>query len=132
MADITPSQAIVLEGRVQEIVLGQAVALVGSPMEITSGLAYLAEADDTAAAARFYGLAIETGALSATISILLHGRVDVGAVLTQGVLYFISETEAKMAPQADLTTGSNISLVGIAETTSILNIQPWPTGIVVP
>lgn len=135
MADITPSQAVVLEGKTKEIAIGEAVTAVGSVLYLTGNEGFLADADKTSVEARFYGLAVETGILDATITILQYGRVNVGAVLTQGVVYVLSKTAdaGKMAPLADITvTGDFITLVGIAETSSILVVQPWSTGIVIP
>lgn len=56
--------------------------------------------------------------------------VNLGATLVKGTTYVVSATAGAICPQADLTTGDGIIVLGVASTTALLDLQITATGIV--
>jgi hypothetical protein len=120
-------------------ITGTAVTLVGGPTEdidagasvaggqivyreASSGDAKLSDNDSATAEVRaIRGMALHAAAANQPLKIAKNGaRVNVGAVLTAGIDYYVSGTAGAICPRADVTTGDDPLRVGIAETTSVL------------
>lgn len=54
-----------------------------------------------------------------------------GATLSNGIAYYASPNAGKIAPVADLGAGNYPTVLGIARSTSILNLNPTASGIAV-
>lgn len=59
-----------------------------------------------------------------------NAKVNLGATLVKGTTYVVSATAGGICPQADLTTGDGVIILGIASTTALLDLQINATGIV--
>lgn len=81
--------------------------------------------------------------LQAVYGIALHGSLNgqpltvvksdpafvPGATLVAGTAYYLSETPGGIQPAADLTTGETVVLLGIAKSTSVLNLNIFTPGV---
>ena len=54
-----------------------------------------------------------------------------GATLTNGIAYYVSQNAGAIAPVADVQTGNYATVLGIARSTTILNLNPTASGITV-
>ncbi len=54
-----------------------------------------------------------------------------GATLTNGIAYYASPNACKIAPVADIGSGNYSTVLGIARSTTILNLNPTASGIAV-
>ena len=54
-----------------------------------------------------------------------------GATLTNGIAYYVSKNAGAICPVADVGSGNYATFLGIARSTSILNLEPVPSGITV-
>lgn len=53
--------------------------------------------------------------------------------LTQGqTLYLSAATAGKLAPEADLTTGNYVTIVGVSKSTTAFSVHPFNTGATKP
>jgi hypothetical protein len=70
------------------------------------------------------GLALNGAAADQPVEIAINGAVvNVGAVLTAGTDYYLSGTPGGICPRADVTTGDDPIRIGIALTTSNLQLD---------
>jgi hypothetical protein len=89
---------------------------------------YQCDANDTAAKAVAAGIAISPGATNSYGVIALPASgpgkslVNLGATLAVGTAYAVSAKGA-IAPIADLGTGEYITILGVATTTALLDLQ---------
>lgn len=128
MADISITAASVrhISGPTGTLVAG--AALVAGEVvfkEAVTGLAKKADNDSATAGVRsVFGMALNGAAADQPVSLALNGAVvDVGAVLIAGVDYYLSGTPGGVAPRADVTTGDDPVRIGMALTTSRLQLD---------
>jgi len=90
----------------------------------------LADNDSVTAEVRAIGgVALHASLADQPIAYATGGDIDVGAVLTAGVDYYLSGTPGAICPRADVTTGDDPIRVGVAKTTSILTLQFADPGV---
>lgn len=84
----------------------------------------LADCDSATVAARSpEGIALHGASNGQPLDILYEGPVTIGAVLTPGVVYYLSGTAGGICPVADLGAGDYVTIVGIALSPSVLDVQ---------
>lgn len=83
----------------------------------------------TAAARKAGGIALNGASLNQPIDIITDGDLTIGATLTPGGTYFLSETPGGIQPAADLGSGENVCLIGIAKTTTVLTVSIQAPGV---
>jgi hypothetical protein len=134
MADlsITPANVVAAAG----VVTRQGVA----GATITAGqVVYLDPADDrykladsdavpSAGFNRLF-LALNGAANGQPLNVLRSGLVALGAVMTAGTSYYLSDEPGGIAPRADLATGDDVILLGVAASTSVLIFAPIITDV---
>jgi hypothetical protein len=76
----------------------------------------------TAAARSPLGWAVNGASIGQPVSIQRDGDITMNAVLTRGVTYYLSRTAGRVAPFADLTTGDFPTILGVARSTTVLNV----------
>jgi hypothetical protein len=54
-----------------------------------------------------------------------------GGTLTNGIAYYVSPNAGAIAPVADIGSGNYATVLGVARSTTILNLNPTPSGIAV-
>ena len=140
MADLTQTPAnvgIQEEGaKGRPITVGEAVTQ-GMPLSKRSdGKWYKAQADDatdTAIRAGQNGVMVAMTAAGADgdfVYAIGSGKIDLGATLTVGVPYVVSDTAGAIAPASDFSgfTDAYVTHLGYATATDTLDLQPLFTG----
>ena len=56
-------------------------------------------------------------------------EVDIGATLTEGIIYVVSGTAGAIEPYADLSTGERAYMVGIGMPSTNLKYLPYDLGV---
>lgn len=127
MADISITAASVLAGTgaTRETGLAGAAIAIGEVVyKDSNGKYQLADADGATALRSPIGFALSgASAANQPIHVLKSGPLTVGAVLTAGTAYYLSDTPGKICPLADVTGGDYIVLIGLATSTSVLQVN---------
>jgi hypothetical protein len=141
MADITLTPANVVAGAGVPTKTGVAGATIAAGDIVyldtaTTGKWQLADSDAASAEARGQtgniGVALNSAALNQPIVVQTEGRVTLGAVLTAGITYYLSDTPGKLCPVADITGGDYYTIVGIAASTTVLIVDFQYSGVASP
>ncbi|KAA0689850.1 hypothetical protein DTW90_30630 [Neorhizobium sp. P12A] len=75
------------------------------------------------------GIALNGASAGQPVTVQKGGDINLGAVLTAGVAYYASGTPGGICPVADLVTGMDPILIGVAKSTSILTISIQDPGV---
>ena len=93
----------------------------------------LADANVSAALATAYGIALTPGDADDKGYVAKAGPIDLGATLTVGEIYMVSDTAGGIAPEADIaTTNDYVTILGVASAADQLNININATGVQIP
>lgn len=112
---------------------GEAIT-AGMPVYIDASDNYkLKKADDTTAAkSAAVGIACNDAAAGQPLSYVEEGDLAVGAVLTVGVAYGLSDNAGKIRPLSDNASGDYVTKLGLATTTSNLRVKVEALGVTIP
>lgn len=92
-----------------------------------------ADSDASAAAAAAEGIAMTPGVDGGYGIIAVQGPIVlVGTTMSVGLNYYVGRTAGTIAPESDLTTGDYVSRLGVASTSTQLELSISNTGIVKP
>ena len=133
MADvnITPANvAMTANSTPESVKLGETLAAGDPVYQASDGMVYGAD-NSTKANANVRGILV-TGGVAGVKATLAKGELDVGSVLTANEVYVVSATSKKIAPSSDLATNDWVTIVGIAKSTSLLQIDPNPQNYQAP
>tara|TARA_R110000822_G_scaffold89133_3_gene206098 strand:- start:454 stop:867 length:414 start_codon:yes stop_codon:yes gene_type:complete len=135
MADITITAASVVRGPTAKLETGTAGATItqGQPVyrDATDGLYKLSDCNSATAAVRAVrGIALNAASTGQPLTIAKSGPVTIGATLVAGVAYYLSGTAGGICPVADLTTGDYPTVLGIATSTTVLNVDIQSSGAI--
>ena len=133
MADISQTAANVAAGssttRVQLVQAGEAITQ-GQPVYLASdGKYYQTDANDTAENAQAKGVAVSPASTDGYILMAVDGLINLGATLAVGQVYVVSATKGAIAPYGDLTTNDYVTILGVATTTALLDINILISGV---
>ena len=133
MADITQTAANVAAGssttRVQLVQAGEAITQ-GKPVYLASdGKYYQTDANDTAVKAQAKGIAVSPASTDGYFLMSVDGLINLGATLAVGQVYVVSATKGAIAPYGDLTTNDYVTILGVATTTALLDINILVSGV---
>lgn len=127
MADLTITAASVVAGSgsiTTTGTLGETVTAGQAVCKNSSGLWVKADSNSATALLRqATGIALNGGAVSQPVRVLTGGPITIGATLTAGVAYYLSDTAGGICPVADIGSGEYVCLIGIAASTSVLNVD---------
>ena len=134
MADLTITAASVVSGA------GSLVAHGTSGASVTAGqVAYLDEATDTykladnnsatAAVRAAAGIVLHASATGQPLAVHKRGPITIGATLTPGVAYYLSDTPGGICPVADLASGEYPTIIGMAISTTVLDVKIQSAGV---
>lgn len=137
MADLSITAANVVAGANAIIERGTSGETVAAGKVVfldfsTTGKWLLADADAVTAAARGQGklgIALNGASLNQPLAVATDGEVTLGAVLTAGVDYYLSDDAGGICPQGDLASGDYVTLVGVALSTTVLKLRVTYTGV---
>jgi hypothetical protein len=135
MTDISITAANVLQGsgaRTEEGFAGETIAAGKVVYKDTTGKFMLADSDSATAAVRTpYGIALNSASLKQPITIQKSGEIAIGGTLTAGLAYYLSKTPGGICPVADIASGGYSSVIGMAKSTSVLDINIQSSGVAV-
>lgn len=137
MADITITAASVIAGSnaTKETGIAGATITAGQPVykEAATGQFKLADSNSGTAEARTaYGIALHASLAGQPLTVQTSGDLAIGATLTVGAGYYLSESPGGIQPVADLATGEYVTLLGFATTAANLAVRIVPSGVAVP
>lgn len=132
MSDISITAANVLKGADAMIEHGTAGASVtaGQPVYLDETTGKLLLSDNNAAGKKSVrGIALHAAASGQPLTIQRRGDITIGATLTPGSRYYLSATAGGIAPEADLDTGMDVVLLGLAKSASVLVLDVQSPGV---
>jgi hypothetical protein len=135
MADLTVTPANVVPGSNASTMQGTAGETITAGKAVylspTTKKWMLADSDSVTTAARdAVAVALTGSSLNQPIVVQKGGDVNPGATMIAGVSYYVSNTAGGICPDADVGTGEEVVLVGIATTTTNLALQFKSSGVV--
>lgn len=84
----------------------------------------LADSNSATAEARVaVGIALSGAALNQPVVVHKFGDITIGATLTAGTAYYLSDTPGGICPVADIGTGEYVCLLGLAKSTTVLAVD---------
>lgn len=134
MADLTITAASVVAGTGAVVEQGTAGATITAGQAVykdsTTGKYALADSNSATAEARVpRGIAMHGASLNQPLAIQRAGPITIGATLTAGVAYYMSDTPGGICPVADIGSGEYATLIGIATSTTVLNVDIQASGV---
>ncbi|MDO1560416.1 hypothetical protein Q0812_13355 [Brevundimonas sp. 2R-24] len=134
MADLSITAASVLAGSDASIVHGTAGATVTAGqvlyLDTTANTWKLADNNSATAAVRApQGIALNGAGAGQPLAVHRGGDITIGAALTAGVAYYLSDTPGGICPVADLASGEYPSIIGIAKSTTVLDVNFQSSGV---
>jgi hypothetical protein len=137
MADITITAANVLPGagaRVRHGVTAGATIAAGKTVvrDPTTDKYVLSDSNHaTVALRKVNGIALNAASDGQPFSMLEGGPITIGATLTAGAGYYLSETPGGIQPVADLASGERSVLLGLATSTTVLDVEIQDSGVTI-
>jgi hypothetical protein len=134
MADLVITAANVLAGSGAKKVAGTAGATITAGQVVYLDSAdseyKLADADSATAAVRSpAGIALHGASDGQPLTILSKGPITIGATVTAGVAYYLSPTAGGICPVADLLTGDYPTVLGLATSASVIEVDIQEAGV---
>lgn len=134
MVDLVITAASVVAGSDANTVSGTAGVTITAGQAVykssTTNKFELADNNSATAAARTpLGIALNGAALNQPIVVQKGGDITIGGTLAAGSTYFLSDTPGGLCLVADLLTGEYPCIVGIAKSTTVLDINIQAAGV---
>ncbi|KEA07484.1 hypothetical protein [Rhizobium rhizogenes] len=127
---ITPSLVIAGTNATRDIGTAGEAIVAGKPVYFDSTVNKWKLSDNNGTGTRqVHGIALNGASLNQPVSVAKGGDVTIGATLTAGVAYYLSATAGGICPVADLTTGMDTILIGLAKSTTVLGIGISDSGV---
>lgn len=83
----------------------------------------------TAAARKAGGIALNGAALNQPLAIHKSGDITIGATLTPGAAYYLSDTPGGICPVTDVGAGEYYCLIGLAKSATVLDVNIQFPGV---
>ena len=134
MADLTVTAASALPGSNAAVVHGTAGETITAGKVVyqssTTKKWMLADNDSATAEAKVpQGIALNGAALNQPVSVQKSGDITIGATLTPGAAYYLSSTAGGICPVADVASGDNVVLLGLAKSATVLALDIQVSGV---
>lgn len=134
MANLTVTAANVIPGSGAKSISGVIGATVTAgqvaAIDPATGKCVLADSNHATLALRNpKGIFLNGGGDGQPCRIHTEGPLAFGAILTAGTDYWLSDAAGAIAPRADVGAGETAVLLGIAISTSILDVQIQNSGV---
>lgn len=133
MVDITITPANVKKGTDAQTEQGIAGATITAGQAVwrdTGNKYQLADNNHATTAARTpRGIALHAAFLDQPLQIQRSGDITIGATVTAGAAFYLSDTPGGICPVADVGSGENVSLIGLAKSTTVLTIDIQAPGV---
>lgn len=133
MADLTITEADVALGGagcgIAIVQVGEAVTRMMPLYKDSAGKHWMA-LNDTEENAEVVGISLTPAGVDGWIVMVKSGPMITGATgLTQGDPYYVSSTAGKIHDKADLASTEFVTSIGTAQSGTIIDVLPNPTGI---
>lgn len=133
MSDLTITAASVAANSGSSVEHGVAAAALTAGQAVykddTTGRFGLADSNSATAGVRVpVGIALHAAATGQPIAVATKGPITIGATLTPGTIYTLSETPGGIQPSADLGSGEYTSVLGMATSASVLTLKIQSSG----
>lgn len=127
MADISITAANVVAAAAATKEMGIAGATITAGQVVYKDAAdnkyKLADGDHATAAIRKpIGIALNGASNGQPLAIVKAGAVTIGATLTAGTAYYLGDDPGGICPLADVASGDDVVLIGVATSTSVLQV----------
>jgi len=134
MADLSITAANVVAGSGAKKATGTAGATATAGQvayfDTTDSKYKLADNNSATAAVRSpAGFFLNGASNNQPVAIHTSGPLTIGATLTPGVAYYLSDTPGGVCPVADLASGEYPVLLGIATSASVLDVKIQEAGV---
>jgi hypothetical protein len=134
MTDLVVTAANVVAGADSSAVAGVAGETIAAGKAVYQNSAtkkwMLADSNSATVEARqAKGVALNGASLNQPIAIHKSGDITIGATLTAGTAYFLSDTPGGICPLADVGSGEYICQLGLAKSTTVLDIDVQFPGV---
>lgn len=132
MADLTQTAANVQTGSGSNIQRRNAAVAVtaGDAVYVDgNGAVDLCENDQTAAEAACAGVALNDAAIGQPVTFQVTGQINLGATLTVGEVYVCGAAPGGIAPVADVIAAEFMTVIGVAISTSEIEMGLLPSGV---
>ena len=132
MADLTITAASVAKGANSVTKSGTAGAAItqGQPIYLAAATTTLFPADaDVLASAAVVGVALNAASTGQPVTYLTYGPITIGATVVVGTAYYASATAGGICPEADLLTGDFATFLGLATSTTVINVDITAAGV---
>lgn len=136
MSDLSITAANVIAGAGAAMKLGTAGATITAGKTVYLDSAdneyKLADCDSATAAVRSpAGIALNGASDGQPLVVLERGPLTIGATMTAGVTYYLSPNAGGICPVADVLTGDYPTIIGIATSTTVLEVNIQEAGIAI-
>lgn len=99
-------------------------------LDSADGKYKLADCDSATIAARStVAIALNAASDGQPITVLEEGPITIGATLTAGTAYYQSPNAGGICPLADVLTGDTVTLIGIASSTTVIEVDIQESGV---
>lgn len=126
MADLTVTAANCVPGtdaRFENGFAGETITAGMAVYKASTGLWMKADSNSATALARqATGIAMCGSSASQPITVQKSGSLTLGATMTAGVAYYLSDTAGGICPYADVGSGEYVDLIGVATSTTVLQL----------
>lgn len=134
MTDLVITAASVIAGEnsfMKQGTAGEAVTAGKTAyFDKTTGRWKLADSNSGVTDARVAkGIFLNGAAAGQPVFIHGWGDITIGATLTAGLAYYLSDTPGGICPVADVGTGESVCLLGLAKSTTVLSVQITSPGV---
>lgn len=134
MADLTITAASVVADSGASRVVGQAGETIAAGKTVYLSAVtkkwMLADSNSVVSGAnKAGGIALNGAALNQPVSVATSGDITIGATLTAGSVYALSETPGGIQPTTDLGSGENVCVLGVAKSASVLALSIQAPGV---
>lgn len=75
------------------------------------------------------GIALHAAETNQPLKYLTAGDITIGATVTAGVAYYMSDTPGGICPVADVGSGEYVSLIGLAKSTTVITVDIQHPGV---
>jgi hypothetical protein len=134
MADLSITAANVVKGSGATVEQGTAGATITAGQVVykasATGKYGLADCDSATAEVKVpRGIALNGASDGQPLAIVRAGDVTIGATLTPGTAYYLSPVAGGICPLADVASGDNVVLLGLAKSASVLALDIQVSGV---
>lgn len=134
MTDLVVTAANVIAGANALVERGLAGATITAGQvvykEASTGKFKLADSNSVTAEVRqAYGIALNGASDGQPLAVQKSGDITIGATMTAGVAYYLSDTPGGICPVADVGAGEYVGLIGLAKSTTVMAMQLNYSGV---